>query len=334
MARLSTQLALSLVLATPAAATYSIVGADSAASLAGISIASCVGNLELDIAVGMAHGPVGFGAVAAQARVDFNFRGRNLAVQELKNGAAADAVVAAITQRSVDSGYRERQYGIAETGSGGGGSSSLDWTGSRTMAWSGGTHGSSESDGMPFAAQGNILTGPECVSQSAAGFLEESSARAGRAKRASSKSAASFLAAGAEATAAQLEEECFDLPARLMRALLRGADNGEGDSRCTQRSPSVPADSAYIRVDLPSGAPWLLLSAPGTYPRSAPEVLYEKYLQWRENNPCGAGAGLAAFRSNATAMGEAKAAANKHSKRAEALYLEHVRAHGNNSLVV
>jgi len=319
-----------VVLATPAAATYSIVGADSAASLAGISITSCVGNLELDIAVGFAHGPIGFGVVAAQAYVDFQFRGRDLAVEQMSAGVAADAVVAAITKHAVDPGFNDRQYGIAETGSLSDGSSSLDWTGASTFAWSGGTSGFSMTDRMPFSAQGNILTGPGCVSQSAAGFLEESRARTGRARR----SAASFLAAGVEATVAQREEECFDLPARLMRALLRGADNGEGDNRCTGRSPSVPADSAYIRVDLPSGAPWLLLSAPGTYPRSAPEVLYEKYLLWRADNPCESGAGLAAFRANATAEKEAKAEANRHSKRAEALYLEHVAAHGNSSLIV
>jgi len=334
MATLSAHALTLLLLATPAAATYSIVGADSAASLAGISIASCVGNLELDIAVGMAHGPVGFGAVAAQARVDFEFRGRTMAVEQLRAGTAADAVVAAITKSAVDPNFDERQYGIAETGSGGGGSSSLDWTGASTYAWSGGTHGFSMTDHMPFAAQGNILTGPGCVSQSAAGFLEESPARTGRARRASSNNAAGFLAAGTEASTAQREEECFDLPARLMRALLRGAENGEGDSRCTQRSPSVPADSAYIRVDLPSGAPWVLLSATGTYPRSAPEVLYEDYLRWRADNPCEGGAGLAAFRANATALGEAKEAANRHSKWAEAVYLEHVAARGNSSVIV
>jgi len=323
-----------VVLATPAAATYSIVGADSAASLAGISITSCVGNLELDIAVGFAHGPIGFGVVAAQAYVDFQFRGRDLAVEQMSAGVAADAVVAAITKHAVDPGFNDRQYGIAETGSLSDGSSSLDWTGASTFAWSGGTSGFSMTDRMPFSAQGNILTGPGCVSQSAAGFREESSARTGRVRRASSKSAAGFLAAGIEATTAQREEECFDLPARLMRALLRGADNGEGDSRCTEKNPSVPADSAYIRVDLPSGEPWLLLSAPGTYPRSAPEVLYEKYLRWRSENPCEGGAGLAAFRANATALRAAKEEARRHSKMAEAVYLKHVAARGNSSVLV
>jgi uncharacterized Ntn-hydrolase superfamily protein len=141
---LSARLALGLVLlVTPhlVAATYSIVGADSAASLAGISIASCVGALDLDIAVGMAHGPVGWGAVAAQASVDGQFRGRTLAIELLRAGVVADAVVEAITVSSVDPNFNSRQYGIAESRVAGGGSSSMDWTGASTGAWSGGTHG-------------------------------------------------------------------------------------------------------------------------------------------------------------------------------------------------
>ena len=39
-----------------AGATYSIVGTDRAEALSGISIASCVGSLDLGIAVGMAPG--------------------------------------------------------------------------------------------------------------------------------------------------------------------------------------------------------------------------------------------------------------------------------------
>jgi len=316
-----------LVLTTPARATYSIVGADGADSLAGISIASCVGALHLDIAVGMAHGPVGFGAVAAQSYVDPKFRGRDRATEMLRQGKTAGAAVDAITNSRFDEGFSYRQYGIAETGSAGHGSSSKDWSGSNNFDWAGGISGHSITGGMPFSAQGNILTGPGCVSQSAAGFREEPRTRIGSVRR------ASFLATHMNTTKAQ-EEECFDLPARLMRALRRGADNGEGDSRCTSKSPPVPVDSAYIRVDLPSGEPWLLISVIDTYPRSAVEVLYEEYLGWRADNPCQGGVGLAAFRANATARGVAKEALRSHEKRAEASLRGRVAALGSSSLVV
>ena len=182
---------------------------------------------------------------------------------------------------------------------------------------------------MPFAAQGNILTGPGCVSQSAAGFLTE-----GAPPLAYHHGAEGPERRLGNATAAQQEEECFDLPARLMRALLRGADNGEGDVRCTRLDPPVSVDSAYIRVDLPSGEPWLLLSVVDTYPLSAAEVLYVEYLLWRAANPCEGGAGLAAFRANATALGLAEEGARRHAEQAEATYREHVAVHGNSSMVV
>ena len=99
--------------------------------------------------------------------------------------------------------------------------------------------------------------------QSALGFVAEPEAAGSRRNR----------------TAAAAEEECYDLPARLMRALLAGAENGEGDSRCTRREPPVPVDSAYIRVDLPTGEPWLLLSVVDTYPLSAVDVLHAAPMQ-------------------------------------------------------
>ena len=67
--------------------TYSIVGADRSEGLAGISIASCVGSLDLDIAVGMAPG---HGVVAAQASVDSQFRGRTMAVELLRANFASN----------------------------------------------------------------------------------------------------------------------------------------------------------------------------------------------------------------------------------------------------
>ena len=134
--------------------------------------------------------------------------------------------------------------------------------------------------------------------QSALGFVAEPQATSLRRNR----------------TAAAAEEECYDLPARLMRALLAGAENGEGDSRCTRREPPVPVDSAYIRVDLPTGEPWLLLSVVDTYPLSAVDALYTEYLIWRALNPCADG--LGAFQRNATARGLARRRAERHSAEA------------------
>lgn len=313
-------LLLAAAVAGVADATYSIVGADRLEALAGISIASCVGALDLDIAVGMAHGPDrSVGAVAAQASVDGQFRGRTRAVEMLRQGEAASAVVTAITTTAVDPSFNSRQYGIVGS-SFFSGETSMDWTGASTGAWSGGTQGFSVTGRDPYAAQGNILTGPACVSQSAAGFIAEPTKPPPPPTNAT--------------TAAQREDQCFDLPARLMRALLAGAENGEGDVRCTRRSPPVPVDSAYIRVDLPSGEPWLLLSVVDTYPFSAADVLYDEYLLWRVLNPCEDGAGLAAFRGNTTALAVARDGAERHTQQAEETYRRHVAFHGNSSVTV
>lgn len=316
MARAFAVLAL-LSAANTANSTYSIVGVDRAESLAGISIASCVGALDLDIAVGMAPGS---GVVAAQASVDSQFRGRTLAVQLLGEGQPAEAVVDRITVTAVDPNFQARQYGIAAITSGG---SSEDWTGTNTGAWSGGTHGFDASGRMPYAAQGNILTGPGCVAQSEAGFIADPDTLN-------------------NATDA---DKCYDLPARLMRALIAGTENGEGDTRCTSRNPPVPVDSAYIRVDLPSGEPWLLLSVVDTYPLSAVDVLYVEYLLWRAANPCGTAGGnvraeetawqpgLEAFRGNATARSFARSRMQAHGTQAAETYRRiAAAAHGNISI--
>ena len=164
---------------------------------------------DLGIAVGMAHSGDAVGAVAAQASVDSQFRGRTRAVELLQQGEDASAIVAAITTTAVDPSFNSRQYGIVGS-SLGSGATSMDWTGASTGAWSGGTHGFSVTGRDPFAAQGNILTGPACVSQSAAGFLAEPVAPPPPASR---SKPTRFNAT----TAARREDACFDLPARLMR---------------------------------------------------------------------------------------------------------------------
>ena len=250
---------------------YSIVAADPPSMASGISIASCVGSLDLGIAYGNAPG---FGAVAAQASVDSQFRGRNMAVELLRLGELPAEIVGQITQSAVDPNPASRQYGVAAVQH-----QSLDgaesWTGASTGSWSGGTRGRvGGAEGIRYAAQGNILTGAECVAQSVDGFL---AVPVGGPSNGTATERATSMP----------NEECDDIAARLMRGLLAASDNGEGDVRCTIRNPPVPADSALIRVDLADGTPWLLLSVTNTYPLNAVEVLYLEYLAWRIGHPCG-----------------------------------------------
>jgi uncharacterized Ntn-hydrolase superfamily protein len=103
-----------------------------------------------------------------------------------------------------------------------------------------------------FTVQGNILTGP--------GVLD--------------RAAAAFEAGGC------------DLAERLMLALEAGAEDGEGDSRCTPSG--VPADSAFLEVDLPDAKPgsYLVLDISGTGSESAVALLREQYDAWRTDHPC------------------------------------------------
>jgi len=119
------------------------------------------------------------------------------------------------------------------------------FTGGRTGAWSG--HRAVDDGRYRGAVAGNILTSGAVIDQAVAGF------------------------AGC------------DLAARLMHALEAGADNGEGDTRCTPRG--VPSDSAFIRVDTPSGTR-LDLSVTDTGRRSPLPLLRVEYQSWRAQNPC------------------------------------------------
>ena len=89
----------------------------------------------------------------------------------------------------------------------------------------------------PFAysIQGNILTGDAVLSQARS----------------------AFVAGGG-----------CDLAARLMLALEGGAKNAQGDRRCTPSG--IPADAAYIQVDLPDQprGSWLYLEVRATAPQS------------------------------------------------------------------
>ncbi len=75
-----------------------------------------------------------------------------------------------------------------------------------------------------------------------------------------------------------------DLAERLMLALEAGAENGEGDSRCTPAG--IPSDSAFLTVEETDGTPVLRLDVTDTSPASAVVELRAMYDAWRAANPC------------------------------------------------
>jgi uncharacterized Ntn-hydrolase superfamily protein len=123
--------------------TFSIVarGADGAF---GVAVASKF--LAVGAAVPAAQARVG--AVATQAFVNLAYRPQALAL--LRTGVSAAGTVAALT--AADEERDTRQVGVVAAAGAG-----ASFTGARCTAWAGGTAG----DG--YAAQGNILTGPEVV---------------------------------------------------------------------------------------------------------------------------------------------------------------------------
>jgi uncharacterized Ntn-hydrolase superfamily protein len=81
-----------------------------------------------------------------------------------------------------------------------------------------------------------------------------------------------------------------DLPERLMRALEAGAENGEGDHRCTS-TRGIPSDSAFIEVDLPNAeaGSYLELHVPNSDTVSPLPELRVAFDAWRLDHPCPAG---------------------------------------------
>ena len=192
---------------------------------------------------------------------------------------------------------------------------------------------------MAFAAQGNILTGPDSVRQMSEAFSDDAIEQ-------DSAGPAGALAKGVDErlrtavlhgrrnlsvdalTRAQVVE-CDDLAGRLMRGLLAGGAAGEGDRRCTVREPGVPADSALIRVDGPS-APLLLISVTNTYPADATLVLLEEFIIWRKANPCPAVVAKAKAGLGVPSVMDAAA----HSAAAEDLFAAMLASTNNTELVI
>jgi uncharacterized Ntn-hydrolase superfamily protein len=135
--------------------TYSIVGADPEAGECGVAVQSKF--LAVGAFVPWARG--GVGAVATQAHAEITYGNRGL--EMLESRLAPDAVIDRLT--SDDQMRSHRQVGIV-----GADGSSATYTGEECFEYAAGVAGEN------FAAQGNILTGPNVPEAMAAKFLASS----------------------------------------------------------------------------------------------------------------------------------------------------------------
>ncbi|MDQ3396690.1 MAG: DUF1028 domain-containing protein [Deinococcota bacterium] len=134
-----------------AISTFSIVARDAETGDLGVATASKF--LAVGGAVPYARAEVG--AVATQSYANTSYGPRALAA--LKLGVPLDAIHQAFM--TTDSQHPQRQYGLVDAGG-----NSLTFTGAECHAWAGGKRG------QGYAAQGNLLTGPEVVERLVAAF--------------------------------------------------------------------------------------------------------------------------------------------------------------------
>lgn len=128
----------------PIIATFSLVARDAATGNLGVAVASkflAVGSIVPSAAAGV-------GAFASQARSNTDFG--PTALRALGAGRAVHAIVAEL--QAGDDAIQQRQFGlVTATGE------SHSFTGNQCLPWAGGRAG------PDFAAQGNILAGPEVL---------------------------------------------------------------------------------------------------------------------------------------------------------------------------
>lgn len=129
---------------SPLVATFSLVARDPATGHLGVAVASkflAVGSIVPTASAGV-------GAFASQAKSNTSFG--PAALSALKEGRTVESIAAALA--ASDDEYQHRQYGFV-TAQG----ESYSHTGAECLPWAGGRVG------PDYAAQGNILSGPEVL---------------------------------------------------------------------------------------------------------------------------------------------------------------------------
>lgn len=159
--------AISLGLAQPAHATWSMVVADDETGQVGAAVASCVdispveafsnddGSLDL-----LAIVP-GVGAAASQA--NFNFNAQDLMKTRLQEGASAGEIIEELISPAFDADAQERQHAVITLADA---DAPAAFTGTGDLPWA----GSASADGI--SAQGNILVSEAVVDDAVQTYLE------------------------------------------------------------------------------------------------------------------------------------------------------------------
>ncbi|WP_038058548.1 DUF1028 domain-containing protein [Thermus amyloliquefaciens] len=135
-------------------ATYSLVAQDPKTGDLGVAVASKF--LAVGSVVPFARAGVGAIATQSYANPRFGFQGLAL----LEQGASPEGVLEAL--RRTDPGLERRQFGLVS-----GRGEALTFTGGECHPWAGGRAGKG------FAAQGNLLPGPQVVEAMVETFLRE-----------------------------------------------------------------------------------------------------------------------------------------------------------------
>ena len=221
-------------------ATYSIAACDLERREWGVAVQSKF--LSVGSVVPWAE-PEG-GALATQAYANPRYGPQGLA--RLRDGLAADEVVARLVE--ADEGRAERQLGVVDAQGG-----SAAWTGPECLAWAG------HRTGRCYAAQGNILVGPETVDalaatfESGGGSLAErlleclAAAQAAGGDRRGQQSAALLVVrrdggyAGLSDTAVDLRVDDHEQPVRELRRIYALHDRLFGE---TPREEWLPLEDA------------------------------------------------------------------------------------------
>ena len=148
-------LALTVVAAVPAHATWSIAATDPTTGEVGVAVASCVPGEVVRVAV------LAPGEAAAATQANINFESGPTLLTTLESGASAEEAVATVTDPSYDPTAAQRQFGVVTLDG-----TVAGFTGSETMP----VALNSANASATATAQGNILVSEAVVADSLAAF--------------------------------------------------------------------------------------------------------------------------------------------------------------------